>query len=77
MTKTFQIVYEADPAGGYVVTVPVLPGCVTQGETFEEAQKNAREAVELYLSTLNEEGEDIPESGDTVVGNLEVDLAHA
>ena len=35
--------------GGYTVTVPALPGCVTQGETIEEAIANLKEATELYL----------------------------
>lgn len=77
MTKTFQVVYEAAPEGGYVVTVPALSGCVTQGDTFEEAQANAREAISLYLETLAEEGESTPDASETIVGNLEVELAHA
>ncbi|WP_255331810.1 type II toxin-antitoxin system HicB family antitoxin [Methanocalculus taiwanensis] len=35
--------------GGYTITVPTLPGCVTFGETIEEAIKMAKEAIELYL----------------------------
>ena len=37
--------------GGFVVEVPSLPGCLTQGETVAEAKKNAKEAIELYLET--------------------------
>lgn len=47
--------------GGFVVEVPALPGCVTQGNTLEEAKKNAKEAVELYLETLHERGLSIPD----------------
>ncbi|OGF20808.1 hypothetical protein A2316_01735 [Candidatus Falkowbacteria bacterium RIFOXYB2_FULL_38_15] len=42
--------------GGFVVEVPSLPGCVTQGETVEEAKKNVKEAIELFLETLEERG---------------------
>lgn len=35
--------------GGYTVYVPSLPGCVSEGDTMEEAQANIREAIELYL----------------------------
>lgn len=42
------------------MTVPILPGCVTQGETFEEAKKMAKDAIRLYLKVLREDGERIP-----------------
>ena len=45
----FKVVLEEAEEGGYVVYVPVLPGCVSQGETKEEALKNIREAIEVYL----------------------------
>ena len=47
--------------GGYSVTVPALPGCVTQGETLEEAIAMAKDAIRLYIETLVDEGEPIPE----------------
>jgi antitoxin HicB len=47
--------------GGYTVTVPALPGCVTQGETLEEAIAMAKDAIRLYIETLIDEGESIPE----------------
>ena len=43
--------------GGYWVKVPALPGCFTQGETVEEALSNAKEAIELYVSVLIDDGE--------------------
>jgi len=47
--------------GGYTVTVPALPGCVTQGETLEEAIAMAKDAIRLYIEMLVDEGEPIPE----------------
>ncbi len=47
--------------GGYVVTVPVLPGCVTEGDTLEEALEAAREAVGLYIESLLARGLPVPE----------------
>jgi predicted RNase H-like HicB family nuclease len=47
--------------GGYVVRVPTLPGCHTQGDTIEEALENARDAIGLYLEDLEAGGEVIPE----------------
>jgi len=56
--------------------VPLLPGCVTYGETIEEAIDMAKEAIELYIESLKEHGEIIP----TEEGILEYTLtveAHA
>lgn len=52
-----------DPAeeGGYVVTVPKLPGLVTEGDTFEEAVVMAKDAIVGYLEVLEESREPIPE----------------
>ena len=56
----YTAVFEPAEEGGYVVTVPALPGCVTQGETFEEAREIAEEAFQLYVETLREDGEEVP-----------------
>lgn len=45
------VVLEEQEEGGYTVYVPSLPGCISQGETKEEALKNIKEAIELYLET--------------------------
>jgi len=55
------ILYPEPDEGGYSVTVPALPGCVTQGETLEEAIAMAKDAIHLYIETLLAEGEPIPE----------------
>ncbi len=57
---TYTTFFEPAEEGGYVVTVPSLPGCVTQGETFEEAKKMIKDAISLYLKTLREDGEEVP-----------------
>ena len=46
--------------GGYWVEVPALPGCVSQGKIKEEALANIKEAIELHLECLKEDGEEIP-----------------
>jgi len=49
----YTIFLEPDPdEGGYTVTVPALPGCVTQGETIEEAIAMAKDAIRLYIEML-------------------------
>lgn len=47
--------------GGYTVTVPALPGCVTQGESIEEAIAMARDAIRLHIEALVADGQPVPE----------------
>jgi predicted RNase H-like HicB family nuclease len=58
----FPIVLHKDPDSDYGVTVPDLPGCFSAGSTVDEALWMAREAIELYLETLVEDGAEIPEA---------------
>jgi antitoxin HicB len=46
--------------GGYTVTVPTLPGCVTEGDTLSEALDHARDAIRLFIADLEAEGEAVP-----------------
>jgi len=56
----YKISLRKEPEGGYTVTVPSLPGCVTYGDTIEEAISMAREAIQLYIESLKAHGEEIP-----------------
>ncbi len=56
-----QVIIEPDEAGGFVASCPSLPGCHSEGETLEEAIANIREAIELYIEVLEEDGKTIPE----------------
>lgn len=47
--------------GGYTVEVPSLPGCISQGDTIDEAIENIKEAIELYIEVLVEDGQPVPE----------------
>lgn len=69
---SFTVIYEEDSEGGYVVSVPSLPGCHTQGETIEEAEKNIQEAIELYLESLQEDNEPIPQERRILQGKVEI-----
>ena len=68
----FKVVLDEDEDGGLVVTVPALPGCISQGDTQEEALENIKEAIELHLSSLAEDG--IPISGKKKVKTVAVAL---
>lgn len=50
-----QVVLEPSDEGGYTVLVPSLPGCISEGDSLEEALTNIREAIELYLEPVEEE----------------------
>jgi predicted RNase H-like HicB family nuclease len=52
---TFKIILEPSQDGGYTALVPALPGCISEGDSVEEALHNVREAIELYLEPLGEE----------------------
>ncbi|MDP9372913.1 MAG: type II toxin-antitoxin system HicB family antitoxin [Chloroflexota bacterium] len=61
-TRRYTVLLTPDPEeGGYTVTVPALPGCITEGDTVEEALTNAREAIKCHLEGLAADGEPIPE----------------
>lgn len=55
-----KVVFEISDEGGFMAFVSALPGCISEGDTLEEARQNIREAIELYL----EPGEEpLPEGG--------------
>ena len=60
-THEFAVVLTPDEDGGFVVECPVIPGCVSQGDTRDEALANIREAIELCLEGQPEEGWLLPE----------------
>lgn len=57
-----KIVLEPSEDGGYTVYAPSLPGCISEGDTREEAIKNIREAIELYLEPVEDDVSHSPES---------------
>lgn len=59
-TASYTIVLEPSEEGGYNVIVSALPGCVTQGKTYEEAVTMAQDAIGLWLEVLARKGEPIP-----------------
>jgi len=74
--KVYQYTAIFDPDeedGGFTVTVPALPGCISEGDTFEEAVENIKDAIQGYLTSLIKDGEPIPtELEKLVVGTVTV-----
>lgn len=71
MAHRFTVIFEKEEQGGYHVFCPTLPGCHTQSETVEEGVANIREAIELYLETLVEDGLPIP-TEDILIKPIEI-----
>lgn len=67
---TYRILLNREPEGGYTVNVPSLPGCITYGETIDEAISMAREAIEIYIESLVEHNEPIPDEANTLEYSL-------
>ena len=61
MSRSYLAVFEREEDGGFSVYVPDLPGCVSQGDSHEEAAEHVREAIECYLEALVKLGQPIPE----------------
>ena len=57
----YTVILERETDGGYVVSVPVLPGCVSQGDTRDEALANIREAIDLYVEDCRLMGDPVPQ----------------
>jgi antitoxin HicB len=56
----YRVLIEQDEDGAFVAEVPSLPGCLSQGETRSEALANVREAIAVYLESLQAHGDAVP-----------------
>jgi antitoxin HicB len=72
----FTVIIDREPEGGYLVSVPALPGCYTEGRTLEEAREMAADAIRAYCASLLKHGEPIPKESleEQFVGRLSVAL---
>jgi predicted RNase H-like HicB family nuclease len=72
----FTIIIERQPEGEYLVSVPALPGCYTEGSTLEEARGMAADAIRAYCASLLKHGEPIPceSPEEQYIGRLNVTL---
>jgi len=71
----YTAIFEPAEEGGFTVTIPSLPGCVTEGDTFEEAVKMAKDAIKCYLASLTKHKESIPEeSPREFIGTIDVSM---
>ena len=73
MKRAFTVVYDRTNEG-YTVTVPALPGVVTEGRTLEEARRMAEDAIRCHVESLLKDGEPVPSELEVGVERLEVEL---
>ena len=71
----FQVIIEQDEDGLYVVDVPTLEGCHSQGKTFEEALENIREVISMCVQEMREDGKNIESHYPEVVGIKTLEIA--
>ncbi len=68
----YTVLIRAGNENGFVATVPALPGCVSQGRTRRQALRNAKEAIEVYIEALLEDGMPVPVQTDAELVDVEV-----
>lgn len=73
---SYRVLLKKELEGCYSAIVPTLPGCVTFGETIDEAIEMAKEAIEAYVESLAARGEEVPTEEDTLECTLTIE-AHA
>lgn len=60
MTKYEMVVWWSDEDSAFLVEVPELPGCMADGESYEDAVRNAQEVIDLWIEAAREDGREIP-----------------
>lgn len=67
---TYRVLLSEETEGGFTVSVPSLPGCITYGENISEALAMAKEAIEGYIEVLKEQGLPVPDDSKTLEYSL-------
>lgn len=70
----YTVIYTQEFEGGFTVTVPSLPGCVTYGKDLKEAEEMAKDAINLYLESLKAHKESIPTDNKSFIGSIDLEF---
>lgn len=70
----YKILLKKEPEGEFTVSAPSLPGCITYGDTLDEAIEKAKEAIELYIESLKAHGEKITTEENILEYTLSVNI---
>ena len=69
---SYRVILKPEPEGGFTVTVPALPGCITYGSDIEEAKRMVKDAIQVYLESLKKHSEPILDDADTLETQLSI-----
>ena len=69
---SYTVVLERQSDGGFVASVPALPGCVTEGDSREQALANIREAIEVYIEDCVAAGDPVPQEAGRELVEIEI-----
>lgn len=69
---SYRVILKPEPEGGFTVTVPALPGCITYGSDIDEAKKMVEDAIQVYLESLKKHSEPIFDDADTLETQLSI-----
>jgi antitoxin HicB len=69
---SYRVILKPEPEGGFTVTVPALPGCITFGKNLEEAKEMVKDAIQVYLESLQKHSEPIFDDADTLETQLSI-----
>lgn len=70
---SYKVIFELAEEDGYTACVPSLPGCISEGDTYQEALSNIKEAIEGWIEVSKEFGDEIPAS-DVIIDIVEVSI---
>lgn len=68
----YNVILQPEPEGGFTVSVPALPGCITYGRNLVEAKKKVADAIEGYLASLGKHHEPIPSEDGSLITSVRV-----
>ena len=68
----YNLIFRAEPEGGFTVLVPALSGCITYGKTLADAKIMARDAIEGYIESLKRHHEPIPSDDTTFISSVQI-----
>ncbi len=71
----YTVIIHTAEEGGYWAEVPALPGCFSQGETVEKTLENIKEAIDLHIESLKEEGQEIPVDEGVIIGRMPITVS--
>jgi len=71
----YNIILRPEAEGGFTVSVPALPGCITYGANLDEARKMAYDAIEAYLASAKKHGENVMSDENNLLATLDITYA--